>query len=112
MDIKQVTQDVRLQKWATAIQECNASGLNVKAWCREQNVPEGSYYYWLKKVRRAACDLLPEKKIFIPVQVPEVAPRMPSSSLAILIRKGDVSIEFCNDVPLSTITSILEFLQC
>lgn len=112
MDVKKVTQDVRLQQWANTIRECNASGLSVKSWCKEQNIGEGSYYYWLKKLRKSACDLMPDEKKFVPVHVPDVASETQSSSHAILIHKGDISIEFPNDIPLSTIISILEYLQC
>lgn len=34
------------------------SGLTVKAWCTERGISEDSYYYHLKKYRRAACSML------------------------------------------------------
>lgn len=36
--------------WAERIESCRASGSNVKAWCRENDVSASQYYYWIKKL--------------------------------------------------------------
>lgn len=33
------------------IEECQESGLTVKEFCRQRDLREGAYYYWLRKVR-------------------------------------------------------------
>ena len=43
--------EYRAQNWALLIQECQASGLTNKEFCRQRGVSEKSYYYWLKKLR-------------------------------------------------------------
>lgn len=36
--------------WAERIEACQASRINVKAWCRENNISASQYYYWIKKL--------------------------------------------------------------
>ena len=60
MTTLQVRDKYKMQQWAEIIKECRSSGLPVKQWCSQNNVPEGSYYYWLKKARKMAIESLPE----------------------------------------------------
>ena len=39
-----------MQEWSNKIQACRSSNLSVCAWCRENNVPVSSFYYWQKKI--------------------------------------------------------------
>lgn len=39
-----------MQEWADKIRACRSSSLSVRAWCRENNVPISSFYYWQKKI--------------------------------------------------------------
>lgn len=39
-----------MQEWSNKIQACRSSSLSVRAWCRENNVPLSSFYYWQKKI--------------------------------------------------------------
>ena len=39
-----------MQEWADKIRSCRSSSLSVRAWCRENNVPISSFYYWQKKI--------------------------------------------------------------
>lgn len=115
MEIKQVIQDVRLQEWADNFRDQKASGLSIVSWCKENNIGSGSYYYWLKKLRKVAIEQFPERleeTTFVPIQVPSIVPNAADANAnsVIIIRKGEVSIELNNDTPLSTITSILEVL--
>ena len=59
MDTKQVARQIRLKKWSALIIERQISGLNVREFCRERNIKEHIYYYWLKRIREAACNSMP-----------------------------------------------------
>lgn len=48
-----------LQKWSSVIKECSASGLPVRKWCHQNGILEGSYYYWLRKIRLMTLETLP-----------------------------------------------------
>ena len=117
LEIKEVVQEVRLKEWSNIIQEQKSSGLSARAWCNENGISQGKFYYWLNKVRKAAIEHLPEElntTSFVPIKtLPLVANTTNDiANSPIIIRKGDISIEFNNDTPLSTINSILEALQC
>lgn len=59
MDSRDMTKKYRLNQWTEIIRECRNSGQTVRAWCLEHEVNPKSYYYWLRKVRAAACEALP-----------------------------------------------------
>ncbi len=44
------------ERWAALIKEREESGLTIKEWCKERNVKESKYYYWLKTLRRDGAD--------------------------------------------------------
>lgn len=58
MDTHKVTQEYRLNKWIKIISECKSSGQNVLTWCKNNDIRTNSYYYWLRKIRAAACETL------------------------------------------------------
>lgn len=59
-DVLAVRDEFRAQNWAMLIQECNASGLTNKEFCRRRGVSEKSYYYWLRKLRSQAAASAPQ----------------------------------------------------
>lgn len=73
MNTRAVTQKYRLNKWTDIIRECQSSGQTVTAWCTEHDINPKSYYYWLKKVRLAACEALTpinsENSLIVPIDI-------------------------------------------
>jgi hypothetical protein len=55
MDIQKVTAEYRLSKWMQVIQEQQCSGLNIKEFCQENGISRHAYFYWQRKIRKAAC---------------------------------------------------------
>ena len=47
-----ISRQERLEKWASRIMACRSSGMTIRAWCRENQVPEKSYYYWQRQLTR------------------------------------------------------------
>ena len=50
-DVLDVRDEYRAQQWAVVIQECNASGLSNREFCRQRGISEKSFYYWQRKMR-------------------------------------------------------------
>ena len=48
--------EYRAENWALIIKDCAASGLTNKAYCQQHGISEKSYYYWLHKIRKQACE--------------------------------------------------------
>ena len=40
----------RVELWVERIAECRSSGKSVRAWCREHEISEKTYYYWQRRL--------------------------------------------------------------
>jgi hypothetical protein len=75
--------------WRQTLQQWRKSGLTVRAFCRLQDLPEPSFYFW----RRALDDRDRDTPAFVPVQVvpePEPAAEDSRSALELLLAHGRV----------------------
>ena len=45
----------RVARWAEMIARCRSSGMTVKSWCEQEGVSAKTYYYWQRRIYRAAC---------------------------------------------------------
>jgi hypothetical protein len=43
--------------WLARIMECRKSGLPDTRWCKENDIPPSSFYYWIKKLRMEAPEV-------------------------------------------------------
>lgn len=117
MDTREVTQKYRLNQWVQIISECRSSGQTVAVWCAEHNINPKRYYYWLKRVRTAACEALPacsgENNPIVPLNIPAPSPGPASqkSSPDIVVKYGLVSLEIHNNASLAVIENTLRALQ-
>ena len=52
----QTTHEIRLTNRTAIIEQCQArpTDQTAKQWLAENNIPEKQYYYWLRRVRKAA----------------------------------------------------------
>ena len=41
------------------IKQCRSSGLSDYEWCRQNNISDSTFYYWIKKLRIQACECVP-----------------------------------------------------
>lgn len=39
-------------EWQELIQECNSSGLSIKDWCAEKEIPANTFYYHVRRLRK------------------------------------------------------------
>ena len=99
MDTKEMANQVRLSHWAGIMRERKASGQNIRSWCHEKGINEKTFYYWQRKIRKAACEQFEEPKagsetslaplVFAEVRLEESPPKSvppePSSELRIEI---------------------------
>ena len=62
MNVTDLKTQMHVQEWAKLIEARQDSGLSIKAWCQQNNLPESQYYYYLKKLRLLACESLPSDR--------------------------------------------------
>lgn len=120
MNTKKVTKQYRLNKWMEIIRECRSSGQTITTWCTEHNVNSKSYYYWLKRVREAACEALPalhtDQSTIVPIDLSVPKTRnhhvdTVSNSSDIVIHMGTVTLEIRNHASPTLIEHTLRALQ-
>jgi len=49
----EVRREDRLQEWARIVKECQSSGLSNREFCRQNGIPEKTYYYRLRQLRES-----------------------------------------------------------
>jgi transposase-like protein len=118
MDIQKTTQDYRMNKWIKIIRERRSSGENVTSWCRNNGIKTNSYYYWLRKIRAAACKALPSIKSegeIVPLDVSNSTDSTYVSSETtqadIVIRLGSDVLEIHNSASTSLIENTIKVLK-
>lgn len=63
MDTQKITREIRMKHWMQIIAQRQQSGLTVKEFCAQQDIPIKQYYYWQHKLRiRFAPAQAPETK--------------------------------------------------
>ncbi|WP_240418710.1 IS66 family insertion sequence element accessory protein TnpA [Paenibacillus periandrae] len=120
MNTATITKQYRLNKWIEIVRECRSSGQTVSAWCAQNHINLKSYYYWLKRVREAACETLPalqpQNLPIVPVDFsasPTVQnfPESSHTTSEILIHMGAVTLEIRNHASATLIEHTLRALQ-
>lgn len=119
MNTREATQKYRLSQWTEIIRECRSSGQTVTSWCADHDINPKSYYYWLRRVRTAACEALPSfgggnnpiVPISIPVHTAGTSPADQESSSDIVLHFGSVTLELRNNASAMLIENTLRALQ-
>ena len=117
------------------ILECRSSGLSDYQWCNEHGIKPGTFYNWVKRLRKKACYDIPEAsgrdnyspelaQDVVPLLILNEEPEVPSVpkiehnacigtnmqiSVAELTING-VSVHISNDINPRILSQILEFL--
>lgn len=123
MDTQKATQEFRMNEWIKIVHECHNSGLNVTAWCKNNNITTNSYYYWLRKIRAAACNVLPPTKSeqqIVPLDILSESSLISTDAKYvssetvqpdIVIRLGSAVLEIHNSASASLIENTIRILQ-
>ena len=55
-----ITHEVRLANWVNIVEQCQArpEGQTIKQWCKEAGIEESTYFYWQRRVRRHAAEIM------------------------------------------------------
>ena len=102
-DALTVRAEYRMQNWAVLIQECKASGLTNKEFCRQQGISEKSYYYWLRKLRNQVIEET------IPQIVPLNLEERNEDTLEICYRGAKLQLP--GNIEIESVAAILRSIQ-
>lgn len=116
--IAQVKSQLRLQKWAEQIDECQSSNMSVTDWCSANGIATNTYYYRLKKVREHTLELLPdsssalcEARSEISFKKLEVKTSAPGLIPAVTVHLPHATIEVPEGISRHTIEAVLLALR-
>ena len=113
--VSRVKRQIRIEQWRKNITECQASGMSVRSWCKQNNLCEQTYYKYLRRFRQELCDSLP-----VPVEPPEkpvqfskltVQTPVPHAQAAVIIHLPNATVEVQNGVDQQTVEAVLLALK-
>lgn len=117
MDI--TTHEIRSANWKTIIQNCQSrpAGTTVKQWLDENGISEKSYYYWQRKFRKQAYQIVtkgpssepaPTDLTFAEIPLYRTAAPGETARPGVVIQKGRLRIELNDSVSDELLVRILE----
>jgi len=56
VNTREIAEEYRLSHWAQVAQEWIKRGETIKAYCKQIGISENTYFYWQRRLRRAACE--------------------------------------------------------
>ena len=98
--ITEIKAKVSMQDWQQRILDCQSSGMNVKAWCRENGISTSSYYFHLRRIRES---VLEENQL--------VSIEKPTISDGIRIESGSIRVTLPETVSPEQLTAVLSALK-
>ena len=124
----EITHEVRLEQWKHIISECLArpEGQTAKQWLAEKGIPEKTYYYWQRRVRKEAYALAKKEDCTIMSATAANVPNRPQVSFAempfhpvgetplndfvptAVLRRGGTVLELSNAVSDRLLEKIME----
>jgi hypothetical protein len=104
--------EFRAKQWNEIIQARQSSGIPIKTWCKQNNISETAYYYWLRRIRTNACQSgsLAIAKVDSQPIVP-VASRPTRAPVPITIHLPSISIDINDGASRETIEAVLAALK-
>ena len=100
--ITEIKSKVSLQEWQQRVLDCQNSGMSVKAWCQQNGISTGSYYFHLRKIRESVL----EENQIIPLEPPK-----PVSSTGIRIESAGITITLPETVTPEQLAAVLTALK-
>ena len=102
-DVLAVRDAYRAQQWEMVVQECAASGLSNREFCRQRGIPEKSFYYWQRKLRQQIVESA----------APQLVPLEPvtESEDLLQIQYRGAELKLPADVDMDAVASLLRSLQ-
>ena len=119
----QTTHELRLANWQTIVTNClsRPAGQSKKQWLAEHDVPEKSYYYWQRKLRRLVYDegqsespaVVPSDYEFAEIPLRLLQENSPESSFVpvAVIRTASIVVELNNSISDHLLGRILEVVS-
>ena len=117
---------VRLDNWASLIQEQISSGLTKSEWCRINGITERQFFYWQRKIRNLITDpcessslvpskaQLPSAPEFVELPIPSpnhTSDSAPGRSCDLILEVNGCRLLIGDSVSRKTLSTVIEVLR-
>ena len=110
MEIKEIRAEYRMQEMQKVLQARMESGLTISEWCQQNNFSEGSYYYWLKKIRNNTIEEMNTGNEI--VQLPITLQKTPARKAEpITVKYKNMELEIPGGTETSDILAVLRAVK-
>lgn len=103
-----IRKQYRMQEWAKIIQQCHASGLSNREFCRQNGISEKTYYYRLRQLRELA---VAEKSSQIPQLIQLDIPAQEKAEDLIHIQYRNADLTLPETVDFDALAALLRSIQ-
>ncbi len=107
----------RKEQWEKLITDCQSSSLKVDDWCVQNHISRHAYYYWLRKIRKEACEsILPtfpkrENEVTFAKLEVQSTKKVTRAEAAILIHLSCATLEVLEGTSQRTVETVLLALK-
>ena len=110
-DVLAMRSEYRLQHWAQVVKSCNTSGLSNREFCRQHQISEKTYYYWLRRLREAGASQMEDRTpTLVPLEpAPQPARQETDDMLYIRFRGAELTLPGRTD--MDTVAALLKSIQ-
>ena len=110
MNTRSLTKEVRLVHWGEVMRQKNESGQTVHAFCKENGLKEGRYYYWQSKLRKSVYENFtePQSQKLVPASFAKIElPPVSDTFGKLIVRLNGAEIEIQGELPATTVELVL-----
>ena len=103
--------EYRLQQWAQVVRECNTSGLSNREFCRQNQIAEKTYYYWVRRLRQAAASQVEDRTpTLVPLDPAQQASRQETDDM-LYIRFRGAELTLPGRTDMDAVAALLKSIQ-
>ena len=122
--MKVITRKYKLEKWKAIITNQMASGLTAAEYCRQEDLPISTFFYWKRTIRQeliAQMDTQVSKPAIVEVpltvsrtsleEAPSASPATPIEQNKLTLKWASVTLEVYLDTPQKLLREMLQTLR-
>ena len=103
--------EYRLQQWAQVVKSCNTSGLSNREFCRQHQIAEKTYCYWVHRLRQAAASQVEDRTpTLVPLNPAQQASRQETDDM-LYIRFRGAELTLPGRTDMDTVAALLKSIQ-
>jgi len=114
-EVTYVKTKYRQEQWEILIADCQSSGLKVDEWCLKNQISRNAYYYWLRKIRKKACEAMlpaiPKEDSQVAFAKVEIQPKQITPMASVILHLPTATLEIHNGSNQQTIEAVLLALK-